>query len=209
MFGVGRSLESVLMTTTTKMHSGRTAGFATLVGATDDEISDAIDRHHRVLAWHAIDGGKARGIDPSRCDLLSTRVPVVLVEADGARRHPFTAPGPFEPVIPSLATHVVACIGADAIGRCIGDQCHRPLRVAAVAGCGPYDRLTPSRAATVISSERGSRKGCPPHAAFSVAITKVDDTNIDLVDELTSELAPLPVIAIARAPSSREDRSAS
>ena len=205
MFAVGgalaaeRSTGSVVMTTTTKMSAARTDGFATLVGTTAAEVATAA-RQGPVLAWRSIDGSKALGYPPEFCDALRTEVDHVLVEADGARRKPLTAPGPFEPVIPSSATHVVALIGADALGRCIGDQCHRPMRVAAAAGCRPYDRLTPERAARVLLSDRGLRKSVPPTARFVVAITKVGDPPPSDVDELMSHLDGTPVIAILSTP---------
>ncbi len=190
MFALGHSLSSAVVTTTTKMQRDRTDGFTTVIGTDLDRIVDTVAARDRALAWSTVTGPKAIGLDPADCDALARRVPYVLVEADGARRRPFTAPGPFEPVIPSSASHVVVCIGIDAVGRCIGDQCHRPLRIAAIAGCGPYDRLTPARAAAVLTSERGGRKGCPPGSDVMVAITKVTPETRGLAAELRGEIGP-------------------
>ncbi|MEC7383234.1 MAG: selenium cofactor biosynthesis protein YqeC, partial [Actinomycetota bacterium] len=151
-----------------------------------------------VLVRAGVKDGKSIGVRPSVCDDWfsdHSLCDVVLVEADGARHRPFKAPANFEPMLPDKTTTVLAVIGADALGRVIADQCHRPLRVAAVAGCSPYERLTPARAATVLTSPYGSFKECPTQARKVVVITKVqsrqnDPTNALLVDELVDSLTP-------------------
>ena len=72
------------------------------------------------------------------------------------------------------STHVVACIGADALGYVIADRVHRPLRVAAAAGCSPYERLTPARAAAALTSPVGMTKNVPESARFTVAVAGAD-----------------------------------
>ena len=216
LFALGRSLHgSVVLTTTTKMNAHRTEGLAVLRSPSDAELADwaglaersamgpaAADRD-TVLAWSHDQGQKAIGVDPTICDHWFNLVDHVAVEADGARGRPAKAPGDHEPVIPLRATMVVAVIGADALDRVIEDQCHRPLRVAAVVGCRSYERLTPGRAAALLTSERGLRRGVPPSARFGVVITKVDDDNRPLVAALTASLAaphpgrPDVVVAVA------------
>ena len=65
---------------------------------------------------------------------------------------------------------MISVIGADALGRVIADQCHRPLRVAAIAECEPYQRLTPASAAKVLLSQRGSLKELPHKSEMIIAI---------------------------------------
>lgn len=122
---------------------------------------------------------------------------VVVIEADGARGRPAKAPADHEPVIPSATTLLVAVIGADALGRVIADQCHRPLRVAAVVGCRPYERLTPARAAALLTSHRGGRKGLPDGARFVVVVTKVNGSALDSVKELVTALGEVRVVVVA------------
>ncbi len=122
----------------------------------------------------------------------------VIVEADGSRQRPFTAPNPFEPVVPSLTTLLVACVGASAFGRVIADRCHRPMRVAAVAGCSPSQRLTPERLATVLLSDRGARKGRPDGARYVVVINQVTDADRRFVDRLHDVVdGRAPIVAVA------------
>jgi hypothetical protein len=99
------------------------------------------------------------------------------------------APSTDEPPIPGRSTLGIAVIGADSINRVIEDVAHRPMRVAAVCGCGPYGRLTPERAALLLASERGSRKNVPVTARFAVAITRIGPRQRVLAMQLSGLLA--------------------
>ncbi len=198
-----------VVTTTTKMGHDQHRGRPLLLSPTDAELTEALSAVGGrsagpvVVAWRSIDGTKAVGVDPATCDRWFERVEGidhVLVEADGARRRPFKAPGALEPVVPDTATLVIVVVGADALGRVIGDQCHRPLRVAALAGCRPYERLTPARAAAVLRHERGFAASVPPAARMAVVITKVDGDTASAVTELVTALDGITAIPIATAP---------
>jgi len=198
LHALGRQLGGrVVLTTTTKMGSDQDGGFPVVL--TDDGDPDWSAAGTGVV-WRRIEGNKAFGVSPEQCDRWSQVADYVVIEADGSRQHPFKAPAAHEPVIPSTVTLMISVIGADALGRVIADQCHRPLRVAALAGCQPYQRLSPSGAAKVLLHARGARRECPARARFVVAITKVDDTNDKLVAQLAAELQSvdpqLPVIPI-------------
>ena len=158
-----------------------------LLSPTTADVSAAVAAGP-VMVWKRIDGQKAVGVEPTQCDDWFEVVDHVLVEADGSRQRPFKAPAEYEPVIPSSITLMLSVIGADALGRVIGDQCHRPLRVAALAECTPYERLTPAAAATVLLHERGARKELPTGARFAIAVTKVGPKNEQFVGELCAEL---------------------
>jgi len=199
MFALGHQLAGrVVLTTTTKMGRNRTGGYPVYFAPTDDELTGALDEHRSVLAWRADASHKALGVSPATCDRWFRLADHVLVEADGSRRHPFKAPQPFEPIIPATTTIVLACVGADALGRVIADQCHRPMRVAAIAACSPYERLTPARAARVLLSARGSQKNRPDGARFAVVVSRVDDKARSFVDELAEIVAAqAPIVAVA------------
>ena len=151
-----------------------------------------------VLVWCAEAGEKAVGVDPAACDRWFDLADHLVVEADGSRQRPLTAPNPFEPVVPSRTTMLVACVGSAALGRVIADQCHRPLRVAAVAGCSPYERLTPERLARLLLSRRGLQKGRPAAARYAVVISNVTEMDEPFVVELVDRLAgQARVVAVA------------
>ena len=190
LFALGRQLPArTLLTTTTRMGRDRTGGYPCLVGPGDHELADALGRDDAVLVWKATDERKALGFAPEEVDrwFVAGTADHIVVEADGARRRPFTAPAPWEPPIPAASTHVVACIGADALGYVIADRLHRPLRVAAAAGCSPYERLTPARAAEALTSPVGMMKNVPASARFTVAVAGADPDDPQ-VQELVVEL---------------------
>ena len=117
---------------------------------------------------------------------------LTVVEADGARGMRAKAPMPHEPVIPPSADLVVSVIAADALDRVIEDACHRPLRVASVVGAGPYDRLTPERAARLLTSADGGRKNVPRR--YAVVINKVDEFESERVARLVELLGEVRVV---------------
>lgn len=196
---------TVVLTSTTKMAADEHAGRPVLLAPAAAEVVDAAERE-TVMVWQSVVGDKAVGVAPQRCDEWFELVDHVIVEADGSRGRPFKAPATHEPVIPDTITVMISVIGADALGRVIGDQCHRPLRVAALAGCRPYERLTPAGAARVLLHERGARKSMPAGARMVVAITKTQDANRSLVDELVRELhehSPETTVVLVEPPASQ------
>lgn len=189
MFALGHQLGGRrILTTTTKMGSDRTGGFPTLVDPDDRDLRIGVDPASCVLVWRALRNSKAIGFEPERCERFLGLADHVLVEADGSAGRPFKAPKPFEPVVPASTTVLIACIGADALGRVIADRCHRPLRVAAIAGCSPYQRLTPLHAAKVLLDPSGSRKDCPKSARFIVLVNAVRAETAAAVEELVGEI---------------------
>lgn len=209
LFALGRQLPArTLLTTTTRMGCDRTDGFPCLIGPSDASLAAALDRDGIVLAWLATDERNALGFPPSEVDrwFAARTADHIIVEADGARRRPFTAPAPWEPPIPAASTHVVACIGAAALGYVIADRVHRPLRVAAAAGCSPYERLTPPRAAEALTSPVGMKKNVGEQARFTVAVTGADPDDPQvraLVAELDSRRTESLVVRSHADPVSR------
>lgn len=192
---------SRVLTTTTVMGHDQHGDLPVVFPTSDGDVARAA-RNRAVIVWRRIEGQKAKGVAPEDCDRWFDLVDHVVVEADGARQRPFKAPAPYEPVVPATATLLVSVIGADALGRVIADQCHRPLRVAALAGCTPYERLSATHAASVLLHHRGALRAKPAGARLVVVINKVDDMSRRSVDELVDVLherdRTLQVIAISR-----------
>lgn len=189
VFALGRQLgPTTILTTTTKMGRDRTGGYAPLFDPTDSELERALAAHGTVLAWKADDEHRALGVAAETCDEWFDRADHVIVEADGSRRRPFKAPLDYEPVVPSRTTVLIACVGAAAFDGVIAEVCHRPERVAELAECGVADLLSAARLASVLLSDRGSRKDCPPHARFAILLNQVVDTDSSFVDELADRI---------------------
>ena len=154
------------------------------------------------------EGDKLVGLPPEDIDqwVREHRPDLCVIEADGARSRRVKAPSQNEPVIPGSTTLVIAVIAADAINRVIEDVAHRPMLVAAVCGCGPYSRLTPQRACTLLASDRGGRKHVPEGAGFAVAITRVGPRQQADAGDLATLLADVgvPVVMLQRIPEAPE-----
>jgi len=184
LHAIGKQLKGkTILTTTTKMGSDQHKSLDILLNPEIEEIYN-IKAGLPVIVWKETQGPKAIGVEKNLCDKWFTIVDHVLVEADGSRKRPFKAPAGHEPVIPNSTTLMISTIGGDALGRVIADQCHRPLRVAALAECEPYQRLTPIRAAKVLLSERGNIKELPDESQMQIIVTKVTNENLVFVEEL-------------------------
>ncbi len=196
LFALGAQLAgTVVLTTTTKMGRDRTGGHEPLLAPSDDALLHTLAARRVALAWRAAADHKALGIEPQVCDRWFGLVDHVVVEADGSRRMPFKAPLDYEPVVPSQTTTLVACVGAAALDAVISERCQRPERVAAVARCSPDDLLTPQRLAAVLTSDRGSRKDCPPSARFAVVINQVLAGHRRYIAELAGLIADQATVA--------------
>lgn len=193
-FGLAAELadrgDRTIVSTTTKMGRDQTGGLV-VVGLDRTAIDAALGQYGTCLVVDSsrTSDRKISGLTKSEASQLwlgEPRLAMHLVlEADGARKHNVKAPAPHEPVIPSVCTHVIAVIGADALNRVIEDQAHRPLRVAAVAGLRPYDRLTALGAWRLLTDRQlGSAKDVPAGAWFGVLINKVTPTQRDIANEL-------------------------
>ncbi len=191
----------VLLTTTTKLGSDQTRAFPSLAGSAAPAEVDARLRSDPgpLVLIAADDGHKVTGPPPDALDRIyaETSVDYVLIEADGARRRPFKAPGAHEPVVPDGATLVVIVMGMDAIGRRIDDVCHRPERVAALAGCDRGDVLDVPAALRVLAHPDGFLESVPQRAQVAVAITKVLPTSRGQADRL-ARLLPASAPRIGR-----------
>lgn len=165
-----------VITTTTKLGAGQIGGFPRLDRPSWQELSGTLDRGEGCLVVSGQTDAKLLGMPAGWVDhLFALRLSdLILVEADGARGMTVKAPGPDEPVIPVATTTVVAVIGAGALDRVIADVAHRPLRLAALLECNPYDRLTIARAVRLLGHPAGSRKAVPTAARFVVAVAVPD-----------------------------------
>jgi hypothetical protein len=172
-------------------------GWTCVAGTTTKVYAAQAEGFPVFLAAHRVDD-KLVGLEPDAvnryCD--EHRPHLCVIEADGSRSRRVKAPSATEPPIPSGSTLVIAVIGADALDRVIEDVAHRPMLVAAVCGCSPYGRLTPERAAELLTSERGGRKNVPAAARFSVAITRIGPRQQALAQRLQTLLASHGVPAV-------------
>ncbi len=198
LFALGRQLTgSVVLTTTTKMGRSRTAGFPVLLGPNEPELAAALSAGGRALVWADGEDDKAIGVTPDACDRWFAAGHHVVVEADGSRRKPFKAPRPYEPVLPTATTYLVACVGAAALDAPIEKGCQRSELVAGLVDCAESDPLTPARLASVLTSPHGSAKDRPGDARFAVVINQATAAHDRFLVELAERLgSAVPLLAV-------------
>lgn len=81
----------------------------------------------------------------------------VLLEADGAKRHPCKAPAAHEPVLLRSSDIVLAAAGLSAMGKPLQDVCFRLEAACALLAVPPETPLTPALLAKLLASEAGGR----------------------------------------------------
>jgi probable selenium-dependent hydroxylase accessory protein YqeC len=190
---IGRELADagrhVVVTTTTKMGTDQIPAWATVCHDAT-AVASALAAGSPAFLLRSIEGPKVIGADPELVSRVFAHHDVTIVaEADGARRRPFKAPGPHEPVVPRAASLVVVVAGADALYRPIVEVCHRPERVSALTGRGVDEPLGPVDLVTVVNAADGGRRNVPPNARLILALTKVGVEHQTAVDEIEQALA--------------------
>ena len=146
------------------------------------QLAKALDQHGQVLLVRPIQAGatKAVGIPPETIDALATDtgVDVIIVEADGARNHPFKAPAPYEPVIPSCTTLVVPVVGLDVVTQPLNEQTvHRPELVSQLTGLQPGRPVTVDTVTQVLCHPQGGLKNVPPQARVIPLLNKAESSD--------------------------------
>lgn len=100
----------------------------------------------------------------------------VLVEADGSKRLPLKVPAEHEPVILEGSNLVIGVCGIDAIGKEIGETCHRPSLVADLLKVDIKHVVNESDIAKILLSDRGSKKDVK--CDYKAVINKVDNEEL-------------------------------
>jgi probable selenium-dependent hydroxylase accessory protein YqeC len=132
---------SVVITTTTKIHPPEDTSRLAQTLAQAEVLSS---QHRLVWAGLAHDENKMTGI-PHSLPALAQSFDYVLLEADGARRHPLKmADHTHEPVLPAGIDAVVAVAGLDGIGQSLSQAVHRPELACKALGVTAEHRITPT-----------------------------------------------------------------
>jgi probable selenium-dependent hydroxylase accessory protein YqeC len=135
--------------------------------------------------------GRMLGLPPATIAAMRALEPgLIAVEADGSAHKPFKAPAEHEPVIPGCATHAVACVGLEVLGKELGERyVHRPEIVAALTGLTLGQPVPAEAVLEVLLHERGGRKGVAPGQALCALLNNpVDDAQAAVALELAHRL---------------------
>jgi len=114
----------VLTTTTTRISEDelRLMPHAIKPEAGAEAISDALENHPFTFIYSGVRGGKAYGLNSVSWLLDSVDADALIIEADGARRMPFKAPYPHEPVIPPETSLAIPIASITALGQPLDDE---------------------------------------------------------------------------------------
>lgn len=176
--------KKVLASTTTKVWQEQALAAGSLVLTRSkrwrDRLKEALEKpgpEALFLGGRLLENGKVEGVDPELLDWIFTSdlVDCVLVEADGAAGRPLKAPEPFEPVIPSKTTSVVAMLGLEALGKHMGeDLVFRSARFQEITGLKPGDTLAPRALSRLFVAGKGLFQGSPEGARRIAFLNKLD-----------------------------------
>lgn len=171
-----------VLTTTTKFTVPKGAESVPIVLATNPLVRAAAIADVRgrglptvIVAGGRADRGRLRGVEPDwpAQALGVDGVSFVGVEADGSAGRAFKAPAEHEPMIPDRATHVVAVVGVEALGKPLESRwVHRAEQVMALTGASEGDAVTAAMIASVLTHPQGGRKGAAERAGFAVVVSR-------------------------------------
>lgn len=172
---------NVVITTTTRIYAPAPDSKTEIVLKPDaGELLAGIEKSLQTCSVVVAGAGltaenKIIGMDKDLVGLLpQAGADLVLVEADGAARKPFKAPGTGEPVIPGLSTLVVPVVGVDCLYKPLVEAyIHRPGVVARLLGAREGEPVTPSMVAGVLLHTQGYRKDVPRNSRWVPCINKV------------------------------------
>lgn len=170
----------VLTTTTTHIETPPPGRTDKLIIGEDrwDDWREALAAARRVTAAAAqLENGKLRGFPSATVDEMHRlgMAGCVIVEADGAKRKPFKAYEPHEPVVPARATLCVTVVGAEPFFEPLTDEnTFRLDRLAARRGIRPGTLVSAEEIADILSSPDEYARGMRPAALRVVMINKCD-----------------------------------
>jgi len=218
MFRLGRELaaagQRTLLTTTTRLATAQIRlAPAHLIVAPEEPVAPGeppLDRlvaqlerlfadHNPILLTGPAEAEteKLWGLRPALVDALarSHLAPVIVNEADGAKKKPFKAPAAYEPVIPTETSLVVPMVGLDILGRPLEQaQAHRVEQISRLSGLEPGQTITAEVVAAVMTHPEGGLRNIPPAARIIPLLNKLDLVDPVQADQLAGLILANPAI---------------
>ena len=174
--------ETAVMTTTTHIRPPRQNGYM----GDDAAVLGSLLASCRLMTVGTMSEERKFGPSPllERLPELADRV---IIEADGTKGLPLKVPNDREPVIPPFADAVIAVAGLSALGRPLGEVCHRPELAKLRFDLEPDQIVTPELMAMLLSSPLAQRKdvGSRPYA---VLLNQADRARPDEIAALATLL---------------------
>jgi len=171
-----RGLPVVTTTTTAIQRPTPAQSPVCIVAAEVENLLEAVQTtlltaQHITVVGNRIRADKHGAVDDETLALLREESDVLIVEADGARHNAIKAPAEHEPVVPPFTTCFLSVAGLHALGRPLGEVCHRPERASLLTGLAPECVVTAEAIATLLGAAKGGLKGRPPSASAWAVLT--------------------------------------
>jgi molybdenum cofactor cytidylyltransferase len=126
-------------------------------------------------------------------DLANERHMPLLIEADGARRHPVKAPAEHEPPIPEFVDVVIVTVGLSALGHALTSEwVHRSEIFSDLSGSPAGSPILPETLQRVLCHPSGGLKNIPKGARRVVLLNQADNPDLrkqarDMASELINQ----------------------
>lgn len=174
--------QTAVMTTTTHIRPPKENGY---MGDNAAVLSDLLATHRLMTVGTMGEEGK---FGPSPLlEQLPKLADHVIIEADGTKGLPLKVPNDQEPVIPAFADTVVAVAGLSALGRPLGEVCHRPELALLRFGFSPDRMVTPELMSELLTSPLAQRKDVGARR-YLVLLNQMDAAPEDKIAELAERL---------------------
>ncbi len=117
--------------------------------------------------------GKLCSLPVPRLREYGKRANLILLEADGSRRKPMKVPAEREPVILPECDLVLGVIGLSCLGKPLKEVCFRPELAHALFGAELDEIVGEKLAASVLTSEKGTKKEVGTRA-YGIVLNQCD-----------------------------------
>lgn len=186
--------ETAVMTTTTHIRPPEQNGY---MGDDAAVLSDLLVTH-RLMTVGIMSEERKFGPSPL-LEQLPRLADHVIIEADGTKGLPLKVPNDQEPVIPAFADTVVAVAGLSALGRPLGEVCHRPELALLRFGFSPDCMVTPELMSVLLTSPLAQRKdvGARRYLILLNQMDQADETKLIELAHLLVQKGVERVVAAA------------
>lgn len=112
---------------------------------------------------------------------------IILIEADGAKRKPITAPADHEPLVPDFTRVTIGVIGLDSIGKALDEEnTHRPELLKEIFNVETPHKIEPRDIIELIRNENGLFKDASGRKI--VFLNKADDDELIFMGKIIRKL---------------------
>ncbi len=148
-------------------------------------IAAGLDAHgHITVVGKTRRADKFEGVSAAQIAAFRNLADIVVIEADGARHAAIKAPAEHEPAVPTFTTMCLSVSGLHALGRPLGEVCHRAERAAVLTGASLAAPVSGTTIAHLLASHDGGLRGLPVTGDAWAVLTHLQDENLALARDI-------------------------